>query len=674
MPPPRRGNFNVEFISDPELTSVYFSIYYKQRPGLPRGTIGNFRDTVIDNLINTMLALRFEEDLANPRAAAVSSHGYMWRWSRNARFFTLETQAKTGLAEGALWELLMAKESMRRGGFSEDELSRAKIRLISSMEHQLAERDHQNSGSFLYSFVDHFILGEAMPDIEWELNAVRQLLPGIGSREIAAAIRGYFAPNDITVFVLTPEAEAPYVPSERRIRAMFREASRARIEPRVSVTLTGELLYTVPAPGTISREFVDSETGAHIWHLSNGATVILQETQNRNNEIILFAGANGGTTNVDESASVSARLASEMLSVSGLGPFSRTELINILTGRQVALSYWISDYQRGFQGSSTTQDLQTLFQMLHLSFTNPRLNEDAINTMLAQQRTLLARLEDDPQEAFFREITRITTNNHFHFRPLESADMDRVCIEDARSFITSGLNPGDFTFAFIGNININEMRDFAARYLASIPASAPMNSWTDPGMTRPGPLARQINMGMEERCIVFLDWFAPGSQNFSEARNQQAAVLTEYLDILLMDEIRERMGGVYSIEAWVSIDTVPGGEYRLSVFFNCDPARARELITAVKNLLNQVANQPIDQGIFNQSTEALLRGHENAMQSNLHIARSYINSFVFFNAPLSRLNDRPQTIRAVRPQDIQALARTILSSGPVEVVLLPEGR
>jgi len=192
-------------------------------------------------------------------------------------------------------------------------------------------------------------------------------------------------------------------------------------------------------------------------------------------------------------------------------------------------------------------------------------------------------------------------------------------------------------------------------------------------MTRPAPLQRQINMGMEERCMVYLGWFVPGSAGFSEARNQQAAVLSEYLNILLMDEIREQMGGVYSIGAGFSASTIPSGEYRLTVFFNCDPARARELIAAVKNLLNQVASQPIDQGIFNKSTEALLRGHETAMQRNLHIAQSYINSFVFFDTPLSRLNDRPQGIRAVRPQDIQALARTVLNRDPVQIVLLPEG-
>ena len=676
LPPPRSGNFHVEFISDPELTSVEFSIYYKQRPGAPRGTIGHFRETVIDHLIHTMLSMRFQEDLARPEAAAVSSWGSVWRWSRNARFYGMGTQPRTGQAEAAFKELLLAKESMRRHGFTEDELSRAKIRLLSSMEQQLAERDNQNSRQFLRGFTNHFLLGQAMADIEWELEAVRQLLPGISTREITAAVRSYFAPNDITVFVLTPEAELPYIPSADRIRAMFREASRARVEPRVFATLTGELLEAPPLPGTIISESVDSETGAHILHLSNGANVILKETQNRNNEIILYAGAIGGTANAGaagENASVSARLASEMLAISGLGPFSRTELMNILTGRQVSLSFWASDFQRGFQGSSTTQDIRTLFEMLYLNFTNPRLDENAISAMIAQHRTLLARQEDDPQRAFRREITRTITNNHFHFRPLELADMDRVSIELARAFITDSLNPGDFTFTFIGNIDINEMRELAAAYIASIPNSRPIETWADLGMSRPGPMEMQIHMGIEERSMVYLGWFVPNQHSFCEERNQHAAVLNEYLNILLIDEIRENMGGVYSIHAGVSVSTIPRGEYRLTVFFNCDPARARELIGAVKNIMDQLVNQGLDQGTFNKAKEALLRGHETAMQRNLHIAQSYINSFAFFNTPLSRLDNRPQAIRAVRPENVQALAREILRGGPIQIVLFPEG-
>jgi predicted Zn-dependent peptidase len=66
--------------------------------------------------------------------------------------------------------------------------------------------------------------------------------------------------------------------------------------------------------------------------------------------------------------------------------------------------------------------------------------------------------------------------------------------------------------------------------------------------------------------------------------------------------------------------------------------------------------------------------HDRSLQRNLHIAQSYSNSSVLYNTPLSRLNSRPDAIKAVTAQNVQALCREMLVSAPVQVVLFPEGR
>jgi len=68
----------------------------------------------------------------------------------------------------------------------------------------------------------------------------------------------------------------------------------------------------------------------------------------------------------------------------------------------------------------------------------------------------------------------------------------------------------------------------------------------------------------------------------------------------------------------------------------------------------------------------LLKGHERSLQRNLHIAQSYANSSVLYNTPLSRLNSRPDAIKAVTIQNVQSFCKEILSAGSVQVVLFPE--
>ena len=673
LPPPKNGNFHVQIITDPELTAANFMIYFKQKQGAQKGTLAYYRETIVDYLIDTMLNLRFEDAVSNPEASATGSWGGMWRWSSNARFYTMGTQPKTGGGETALRELLLEKESMRRYGFTESELERAKLSLLSYMEEQLSENDRRDSRFYIRGFTSHFIHGEDMADIEWEMNAVNSLLPGIGLKEIATAAKNYFAANDCIVFLIAPQAEAENLPSEERIKAIFNETARARIQKRKSDSVSGELLDRQPLPGTVTDESSDSETGAIVLVLSNGAKVILKETANKNNEVIMYAMANGGTNNAPEEESVSAKLASEMLTASGLGPYSRIELINKLAGKQVSASFWASTSYRGFQGSSTTKDIKTLFEMLYLFFTSPKFDERAVAAMIDQYRTNLAHQDDNPQGVFSRELSKIIFNNHPRYKPLEAADMDKVSPQQALEFIKRCVNPGDYTFVFTGNFDINEMRRLSAGYIASIPDAAQMNTWTDPGVSRPKDVKKIIYKGKDERSMVFLGWFVPGPSVFDEGKNQTAAVLTEYLDIMLTDEIREKLGGVYSISAEASVSVIPAGEYFLTVFFQCNPSRVEELISAVRERIAEVYSKPLNQDTFNKSKEALLMGYENSIQRNLYIAQSYANSAVLYNTPLARLNLRPNVIRAVRPGDVQTLCREMLVSGPVQVILYPEG-
>jgi len=672
LPPPVNGNFHVEIITDPELTSTDFLIYFKQKQGAPRGTLAYYRESIVDYLISSMLALRFEEASSDPDAAAADYWGGIWRWSVNSRFYTMGTSPKTGGAQEALRELLLEKESIRRFGFTEGELERAKLSLVSGMERQLSEKDRRESRSFINGFTSHFLTGEDMADIEWEVSAVNSLLAGIGIKEISSAAKNYFASNDILVFLIAPQAEAANLPSADRIKEIFRETAGAKITARQDASVSGELLDRVPVPGRIVSQDLDAQTDAVLLVLSNGARVILKETANRNNEVIFYATARGGTANVPQEDVVSANLASEMIAVSGIGPYSRTEFINKLAGKQVSFSFSTSSFYRNFQGSCTTQDLKTLFEILYLSFTMPGLDERAVAAMLDQYRTNLIHMDEDPQRVFSRELTKTLYNNHPLFKPLELDDMDKVSPDKALDFINKCVNPADYTFVFTGNFDLNTMREYLVSYIASIPQAPAMNRWIDPGVVRPHDSERIIYKGMDDRSMVYLAWFAQGSSAFDERKNQAAAVLSEYLDILLTDEIREKLSGVYSISAWSSVSVIPNGEYSLSVFFQCSPSRAEELTAAVRKRITDIAGQPLNTDTFNKAKEALLMQHEASIQRNMHIAQSYANSSALYDTPLARLNQRPDVIRSVTPEEVRALCRETLVSGPVRVTLFPE--
>jgi len=133
------------------------------------------------------------------------------------------------------------------------------------------------------------------------------------------------------------------------------------------------------------------------------------------------------------------------------------------------------------------------------------------------------------------------------------------------------------------------------------------------------------------------------------------------------------LGGVYAISSWVSLTPFHNGELSAGVFFNCDPERVEELSAAVMEEFRRVAAGIIDETVLRNAIEALVQGHEQSIQSNLHIAQSYANSVQIFNTPLSRLNNRPALFRTVTSLDIQRAAAQVMEGSHVRLFLFPEG-
>ncbi|MDR0761160.1 MAG: insulinase family protein [Treponema sp.] len=674
LPKPEKDSLRIEIVTDPEYPYPRFDLYYREAPQPLRGDLASYRQGLIDALIDQIISMRIEEAASKPETPYVAAGVWEHRFGLESRFYALSAVAKSGAVRETLQAILREKESISRYGFTAGEIDRAKRSLISNFMQLATEKDRRQSNLFAFSFVSHFLQNQNAADIEWELDAITRMLPGISAKEIRTAAKNYFAFNDITLFLIAPEAEADNLPDAAEIQAILAASRKERIPRPKETPVSDKLLDQEPEAGRIINESLDAETGALLWELSNGAKVILKETRNKNNEIILYAIARGGVTGAPESEEVSVNLAAEMLNASGMGPYSRTELLQKLADKQVSIAYWTTLFHRGLEGYAASGDLKTLFELLYLGFTQPRLDSSAAAAMLDQYRTTLAQKNENPETVFSDEISRVTSGNNRFSRPLELADLEKVHPQAALDFVRRGLGPQDYTFVFTGNLDISAVRGYAETYLAAIPRTeASMNTWTDPGILRPGKTERVIYKGKEEKSLVFMGWFL--NETYDERQRAAALVLTEYLDIILTEEIREKLGGVYSISAGASLSSLPppDGELTMSNYFACDPRRAVELSEAIIRQLERIAEGTIDTETFTKAAEALKKSWEVSMQNNSYIARNYGNLAVTLNLPLNQLDKRPGLYAAITPAEIQDLCRRLLPGGPARIILYPEG-
>ena len=700
LPDPRKGAVTATVITDEELPHSTVYLYYKRSPQALSGTLSHYRQRLIDYLIETMTDFRYGEKIAAENTPYTDAGAWSSRFGRQSRYYIMAANTKAGRSGETLRALLLEKESLLRYGFTQSELNRAKAALLSNFEMTAAEANRRDSEEYIRELTADY-LGELFAlDPEWELEAALRLLPAIGLGTVNSAVKNYYDGDDITVLIAAApsksfptEAETEELPNEQAIIAMVEESRNAEIAPpRERAASAGPVSDTV-RPGTVVSVLSD-ESGAEIWELSNGMRLILLETANKNNELDLYALARGGTVgavgqagtdgtagtqgildDLDfsvEEALNSVKLVAELQGASGLGSLSKPELMDFLSDKQVSLSFWMGFHTRGLRGSSTVRDLPTLFQMLHASFAEPRIDQTGFIQVLDYHKTQLLLEADSPEAVFYKEFNRVIYGDHPAFMSPELEDLEQVSEKAALTFLTLALNPADYTLVLAGSLGDRAaLRNITETWLASIQnRDLPQwNTWVDPEVRRPGKTERIIRKGKEEKSIVYMGWFVP--KTWTEADNAAVLSLNEYLDIVLNDEIREKLGGVYSIYARTSLSPMPIGELSLEIYFICDPKREAELRQAVKDQLTSLA-AAVDGETLSRSIEALVKNFERSMENNGFVARNLANFSVVTGAPLVHLIQRPDLYRSVTAEQIRSFMPELLAGGPVEVVLLPE--
>ncbi|MDR3325450.1 MAG: insulinase family protein [Spirochaetaceae bacterium] len=672
LPPPKRGGVEAKIFTDSEQTLTHIALYYKRRFTLTENNLEGFRGDLADALIDIILSERFDDMEKKIDTPFFDVGAGNIRYVKRSHHYYLGATAKTGLMAESLESLLLQKELIVRYGFLKGELERAKRRLLSALEKNAAEKEKIESGSYVNSFTNNFLSGESAAGAEWNLNATRTLLQFIDGDELHAAVKDYFSGDDVLVFVSANANDAGTLLSEEQIVAKVRGSAKAKIQAPTETAVESELLKHAPEGGSVEAEYFDEASGTYAWRLSNGANVLLKATENKNDQILLEALARGGKANVPVADISSAALAPEIAGASGFGDWNASELDKIIAGKEVSASFNILTWMRNVEGGSTAADLQTFFELLHLMFTAPRLDDDIAEIVQEQYRTMLAQRRENPENYFNDELSKTLYGNNPYFIPFELKDIDAFNIEKARQFVARCLNPADYTFVFTGNIDMDRMRPLVETYIASIPPREAFNQWSDVKINFPQKLDKVIYKGKENKSIVFLGRLLQKKYNFRDSIT--ADVLSEYFDILLTEVARQKLGGVYSISPNISNSPLPlDGMLQLAVYFICDPKRVDELTVAVENELAKIAGGNIDADAFNNAKSALLKSYETSMQSNRYVGNRLANYAVVFNLPLSELYKKVDYYNGVQRQDIRDMARQLMGSGLVRSVLYPEG-
>ncbi len=577
-PPHAATLFNVA--TDPEATSTSVAVYYK-RPPAPEDHYGDYRRLIVENVYDSLMNARLAELARQPDPPFLYGAAASDRLVRGvAAYLQVAGVEPSGVGRG-LEALLTEAERVDRHGFTASELERAKKDFLRSYQQANLEREKTDSRNLAAEYSRHFLTGEPIPGIALETALVERFLPTITLDEINHLARDWISEDSRVILVSAPEDKAASLPSKEDLLASFERVKALEIKPYVDQVLDEPLMAEKPQPGSIVAERQVPEVGVTEWRLSNGALVVLKPTDFKNDQILLSAFSPGGNSLISDADFNSSIFATYLVDESGLGKFSKSELDKALAGKRLGLNPYIGELSEGLGGGASPQDFETLLQLLYLSITAPKIDDEAGRSFLSKLGVVIDHRLDSPDTVFEDKLTDALAQHHPRKRPLTREVLGDIHFDTAlRSFRDRFGDISDFTFILVGNFEPKAIRPLVETYLASLPGNGRKETFRDIGVTPPEGVVRvEVEKGLEPKSQVRL--YFRGAAPWSRDEVFAIGILADVMSLRLREVLREDRGATYGASVNGQLAARPREAYSFEIEFGCAPERSQELIDAV---------------------------------------------------------------------------------------------
>ena len=665
----------VSIAKDKESTNTILSIYYKydQLPDELRGTIADYMFHYMTQVVGLVMNERFSAivEKADPPFiyAYAGSGDYMIAKTKGA--WTSAALVKPDGINEALAALVTETNRVKQFGFTAAEYDRARTNILKGMESAYNEREKQRNSSFASEYVRHFTEGECIPGIEAEYELLNQLAPVLPVDVVNQYVRSSIGDENIVISLMGPDTEELVYPTETELLAKFTQAQALPVEPYKEEVSDEPLISLLPTPGRIVETKEDPLFGATIYTLSNGVKAILKETEHKKDQILMSGSSKGGTTLFGDKDLYNLKLFNHLTDLGGLGEFSNTQLSKVLTGKNVSCSTNVGDDYESISGSAVPSDIRTLFELVYLSFTAPRSDDEAYLSFIERMKSQLENVKLNPMVAFSDTITSAFYGNAPRVKRIEPDELTKISYARVMEMYKERFaDASDFVFTFVGNIDKDSMIPMMEQYLAALPSLKRIEEGNPNNvpLVRKGAYTNHFNRTMETPKASILNLYS-GTMPYDEKTRLTAAILKQILDLVYTEKIREKEGGTYNVSSTIQLAVFPKGETTLQVYFDTEPAMKEKLSAIVKDELTAIVSNGPREIDFTKTRDNMLKRHEESMQENgywLGILDAY-----YFRGSDWHTNYK-ETLNRMTPADVQHFAKQLIEQGNhIDVIMEP---
>ncbi|HVF98109.1 MAG TPA: insulinase family protein [Flavisolibacter sp.] len=649
-------------VTDKEATNYNVEISYPFVKQKPETTEADYRHWIVKNIFTSMLNQRLQELTQSSKPPFLYGFGYFNSYARGYEGFTAAAGAGQDGPEAAVKALITEVERVKKFGFTQAELDRARSQTMASMERTYNNRDKTESDNYVREYVSHFLSKEPIPGIEKEFAYHKDFLPTIKLEEVNALAAPLKKNENLFVTLQGPEATDKKLPDSTELLAIVSSTMKADVKAYEEKAVASSLLKAAPVAGKITGEKKVALTGVTELTLSNGAKVVLKPTDFKNDEIVMTAFHKGGTSKYGADKKFSANYASTVVQTMGVGELSPTDLNKFLAGKVARVTPRISATNAGVSGNSTVKDLETMLQLTHLYLTAPRKDEGLFTAWRDKQKTAVQNIMADPQTAFVDSLFGTLYNRH-PLAPIaipKPEYFDQVKLDDALAIYKDLTgDASDFTFIFTGSIDPEKLKPLLETYIGSLPSTGKAATITDNGLRMAtGQKEIKFYRGTEDKSLVLQMHNA--QVTYSEDLELKAQALAEIINIKVIEDLREKLGAIYGGGVNIGVSKYPYSSFTAMLQLPTGPKTVDTLLTSFNAEIEKLKMNGPPKADLDKVKKQWIERYRTQVKENGTWSNKLYNIY-FQESDPQRFINYEAVVNALTVDDIKAVANQLFN-------------
>ena len=549
----------------------------------------SMKKSIVDQLLFNILNTRLSNMQKNDNTPFLQALVYKYDISNSRDIFTSAIVIKNDRLNEGITLLNQFLKSSSLNGVSEYELKLEKENLLNSYKNLLANRESITHETYADSLVEHVMSGESFMDIEDEFEIYSKLLDSITPKDLNRRIKKIYKENSL--YFLTTSTEQGSVDNLK-----LKEIVQNSLNSKENLDFSIKPINLTPLDVKAGEIIQASENN---YTLSNGVKVYTKKTDFDKDRIFIKFFKEEGSSNDNYSSFINSLIATSVIEQSGAGNLMPKDIETFMKGKNFSLSPYIDDYEQGFLITTDRDNLSTALEYMNYLIYQPKVDEVIYNNSIEELKESITNRNNSPKTLYSDEINKIYSGNHPRRIPLTLEDIkllnkDQILKEYRDKFDDFSK----FNLVVVGAFEKNVLENYLKKYIASLPAGDDNSTPKPLNLNIPkGVVKKDVIKGVDKKATVTLIF--PYNSHYGYEEKTLYSGFSQVLNIALIEDIREKIGGVYSISSRVTLSPNNYGEDKLIISYSCDINRIEEIKKAVFETLNTLLYKDIKEEKIN---------------------------------------------------------------------------